>query len=121
MPIGHEDAKTRSLLKPESGRARVNVDVRAFVPARRLPVLVVSWLILVANSMSAQTQGPRTIEKGEQSNIEDARQVVVRTEAEWERLWHQHAPDRPRPAVDFSKETVLGVFMGSRPNAGFNT
>ena len=29
-------------------------------------------------------------------------------------------PDRPRPAVDFSKEMVVGVFMGSRPNAGFS-
>jgi len=71
--------------------------------------------------MAAQSQGPRTIEKGEQSNIEDARQVVARSEAEWTRLWQQHAPDRLKPAIDFSKETVIGVFMGSRPNAGFNT
>ena len=64
---------------------------------------------------------PRTIEKGDQSNIEDSRQVVVRTDAEWTRLWQQHSPDRPKPAVDFSKETIVGVFMGSRPNAGFST
>jgi protease stability complex PrcB-like protein len=84
-----------------------------------------AWLLLLLIAMgvqmSAQTQGPRTIEKGDQSNIEDARQVVVRSEAEWTRLWQQHSPDRPRPAIDFSKETVLGVFMGSRPNAGFST
>jgi PrcB C-terminal len=63
----------------------------------------------------------RTIEKGDQSNVDDARQVLVRTDAEWTRLWQQHAPDRPRPAVDFSKEMVVGVFMGSRNNAGFST
>ena len=63
----------------------------------------------------------RTIEKGDQSNVDDARQVLVRTEAEWTRLWQQHNPDRPKPAVDFSKEMVVGVFMGSRPNAGFST
>jgi hypothetical protein len=62
----------------------------------------------------------RTIEKGEQSNVEDARQVVVRTEAEWTKLWQQHGPDRTMPAVDFSKEMVVGVFMGSRPTAGYN-
>ena len=61
---------------------------------------------------------PRTIDKGEQSNIDEARQVVVRTDAEWTKLWQQHSPDRPRPAVDFSKDMVVGVFMGSRPNAG---
>ena len=65
--------------------------------------------------------GPRTIEKGEQSNVDEAKQVLVRTEAEWTKLWQQHSPDRPRPAVDFSKEMVVGVFMGSRPNAGFST
>ena len=63
----------------------------------------------------------RTIEKGDQSNIDDAKQVLVRTEAEWAKLWQQHNADRPRPAVDFSKEMVVGVFMGSRPNAGFST
>jgi hypothetical protein len=64
---------------------------------------------------------PRTIEKGDQSNVEDARQVLARTEAEWTALWQQHAPDRPKPKVDWSKEMVVGVFMGSRPNAGFST
>ena len=64
---------------------------------------------------------PRTIEKGDQSNIDDARQVLVRTEAEWTKLWQQHNPDRPKPKVDFAKQMVVGVFMGSRPNAGFST
>ena len=64
---------------------------------------------------------PRTIEKGDQSNVEDAKRVLVRTDAEWAKLWQQHAPDRPRPVVDLSKEMVVGVFMGSRPNAGFST
>jgi len=63
----------------------------------------------------------RTIAKGDQSNIDDARQVLVRTEAEWTKLWQQHAPSQPRPAVDFTKEMVVAVFMGSRPNAGFST
>lgn len=71
--------------------------------------------------MSAQAEGPRTIEKGDQSNIDSAKQVVVRTDAEWTQLWRQHAPDRPQPAIDFSKETVIGLFMGSRPNAGYST
>jgi PrcB C-terminal len=84
-----------------------------------LRVFVSSWLILMATDMSAQ--GPRTIEKGDQSSIDSAKQVVVRTDAEWTQLWRQHAPDRPQPAIDFSKETVIGLFMGSRPNAGYST
>jgi hypothetical protein len=71
--------------------------------------------------MQSPAGAPRTIEKGEQSNVDDAKQVLVRTEAEWTRLWTQHNPDRPRPSVDFSKEMVVAVFMGSRPTAGFST
>src|SRR5712691_13210911 len=71
--------------------------------------------------MMLEAPNTRTIEKGDQSNIEDAKQVLVRTEAEWMRLWQQHSPDRPRPAVDFSREMVVAIFMGSRPNAGFST
>jgi hypothetical protein len=63
---------------------------------------------------------PRTVDKGEQSNIDEARQAVVRTDAEWTTLWQQHSPDRQRPTVDFAKDMVVGVFMGSRPSAGYN-
>jgi len=119
--IRHEGTKARSRSSQSLEGLRLNIDLRAFVASWRLCVLMLVPLILVVNSVSAQTQGPRTIEKGEQSNIADATQVVARTEAEWTRLWQQHAPGRPRPAIDFSKETVIGVFMGSRPNAGFST
>lgn len=71
--------------------------------------------------MTTPADGSRTLEKGDQSNVDDAKQVLVRTEAEWTALWLQHSPDHPRPAVDLSKEMVVGLFMGSRPNAGFST
>jgi hypothetical protein len=77
--------------------------------------------IALALMQPPPSPAPRTIEKGDQSNIESAKQVLVRTEAELRQLWQQHAPDRPMPKVDFSREMVVGVFMGSRPNAGFST
>jgi hypothetical protein len=73
------------------------------------------------NAMMLEAPNTRTIEKGDQSNIDETRQVLVRTDAEWTKLWQQHAADRPRPQVDFSKEMVVGLFMGSRPSAGFST
>ena len=84
--------------------------VLAQAPAERNPGL-----------MLLEAPNTRTIAKGDQSNIDDAKQVLVRTEAEWTKLWQQHAPSQPRPVVDFSRELVVGVFMGSRPNAGFST
>jgi protease stability complex PrcB-like protein len=86
--------------------------------------LVVSWLAIMTGSVAMSAQdatAPRTIEKGDQSNIDEAKQVLVQTDAEWTRLWSQHSPDHPRPRIDFSKEMVVGVFMGSRPSAGFGT
>jgi hypothetical protein len=48
-----------------------------------------------------------------------AREVVVRTAAEWDALWRSHLPTRQPAAVDFSKEMVVGVFLGSRPTPGY--
>jgi len=62
----------------------------------------------------------RPIDKGVMSNVDAARQVSARTVAEWTTLWTQHAGERTRPNVDFSKEIVVAVFMGTRPTAGFS-
>ena len=76
---------------------------------------------MALDAMMLEGPATRTIEKGDQSNIDEAKNVLVRTDAEWTSLWQQHAPNRPRPAIDFGKEMVIGLFMGSRPNAGFST
>ena len=61
----------------------------------------------------------RTLDKGGQSGISMPRQVVVQSAEEWAALWRAHAPDRPQPPVDFARETVVAIFMGTRPTAGF--
>ena len=91
--------------------------------SRSAHVLVVV-LSLAASSLSVRSMQsglPRTIAKGDQSNIESAAQVLARTETEWIDLWRRHAGDRERPPVDYRREMVIGVFMGSRPNGGFST
>ncbi len=62
----------------------------------------------------------RTVERGSQSNIDSARQVVVRSSEEWTAFWKTHTFDKPAPRVDFDKEMVLGVFMGNRPTGGYS-
>ena len=62
----------------------------------------------------------RTLDRGTQSNIDQARTVVVRSVDEWAALWRAHAADKPVPPVDFTKEMVVGVFLGSRPTAGYS-
>jgi hypothetical protein len=60
-----------------------------------------------------------TINSDMMSGIDRAEQLVVRTAAEWQSLWQRHAPGRPAPAVDFNKNMVLAVFLGSRPSGGY--
>lgn len=76
-------------------------------------------LILAMTAMLQSPQPFRVLEKGDQSNMDDGRQLVARTPAEWNTLWRQHAPDRPQPKVDFGREMVGAVFLGTRPTAGF--
>ena len=85
-------------------------------------VFVFSCLAVMTMSVHAQTPAPppRTVDKGDFSNVDDSKQVVVRSDGEWRTLWRQHAGERPMPAMDFGKEIVVGVFMGSRPTAGYD-
>jgi hypothetical protein len=61
----------------------------------------------------------KTIDAGTESQIEEARQLTARSAEEWATLWRQHSWDRERPSVDFARDMVVGVFLGSRPTAGF--
>lgn len=77
--------------------------------------------LLSAVCCAAATADPvpfKTLDRGQQSYIEDAREVVARTAAEWTALWKQHAPERRPPGVDFTRSMVIGVFVGSRPTGG---
>ena len=60
-----------------------------------------------------------TVAQGPMSNIEEPRQVVVRTTAEWQALWKEHDAQRAAPPVDFAQSIVVAVFLGTRPTAGF--
>ena len=73
---------------------------------------------MVARLQSPQTF--RTIGKGPMSGIDGPRQVAARTLADWTMLWRSHATGgQPMPAIDFSRETVVGVFAGRRPTSGY--
>ena len=77
-----------------------------------------AWMLVL---LALQGVSPlRVLEKGDQSNVDEARQVAVRTAAEWKTLWRQHSPDRDQPRVDFGRDMVVGVFLGSRTTAGFS-
>ena len=61
----------------------------------------------------------KTVDKGPMSGIDTPRQVTVKTPADFAALWKSHAADRKMPDVDFTNNMVVGIFLGSRPTAGF--
>jgi hypothetical protein len=84
--------------------------------------MTLAWLlagaVLVADGAMTGQVRFTTIASGSQSGIEEPRQVVIRTAAEWKQLWDSHAPGDPLPPVDFSTATVIGVFAGFRSTGG---
>jgi protease stability complex PrcB-like protein len=80
----------------------------------------ISMLVLVLAALLQSTPPPlRTVGKGPMSAIVMARQVTVRSAADWAALWKSNGAKEPVPVVDFSREMVVGVFLGSRPTAGY--
>ncbi|MBY0493991.1 MAG: protease complex subunit PrcB family protein [Cyanobacteria bacterium] len=62
----------------------------------------------------------RVIVQDDMSMIDEPRQAVARTQSEWEALWRSHGVNKPAPKVDFGKESVVAIFLGSRPTPGFS-
>jgi hypothetical protein len=63
----------------------------------------------------------QTADATNMSGIHVAHTVVVKDAGTWAGLWSEHAPGRALPAVDFTANMVVGVFMGSGANSCYTT
>jgi hypothetical protein len=90
----------------------------------RLPLLTLALSLTTATLAFSAPDGLRTVRTGAQSNIQKPEQVVVRSEAEWQALWKRHSASKVQaedvPKVDWSREMVLAVFLGSRSTGGYS-
>jgi len=72
----------------------------------------------------ARSVGFETIERGQQSGVRTSKAAVILDETAWSRFWMEHKKTAPSdatpPAVDFSKEMVIAIFLGGRPTGGFS-
>lgn len=75
-------------------------------------------ITLATAAMVAQTPSFTNVAKGDSSGQQLARQVTVRTAAEWKALWKDHAPTEKMPTVEFARDMVVGIFLGTKPSAG---
>jgi hypothetical protein len=77
-------------------------------------IMIVSLLLIALQATLAHV----SVAQGAASLIDEPREVVVRSTEEWRALWKQHSP-QDAPRVDFNGAIVVGVFLGSRPTAGY--
>lgn len=80
---------------------------------------VIAAAILGCGAVQPAPMAFTTLDSGGQSQIEKPRQAVARTQAEWEALWKAHGAEGKPPAVDLTRAMVIGVFLGTRPTAGY--
>lgn len=78
-------------------------------------IILCMFLMTIA---SGQTPSFTNVAKGDASGQQTAKQVTVRTAAEWKALWKDHSPNEKMPTVDFAKNMVVGIFLGSKPSTG---
>ena len=81
---------------------------------------MIAALLSAITVLALQTGGVETIASDNHSNVEELRTAVAWKSGEWQSLWRSHAGlSKPAPAVDLTKRTVVAVFLGSRPTAGY--
>jgi protease stability complex PrcB-like protein len=80
-----------------------------------------SWLSPMATA--GMVTSFSTVAKGFSSGITEPTQVAIRTRDEWAAFWRRHTRSRvdppSAPPVDFSREMVVGIFMGERGTGGY--
>jgi uncharacterized membrane protein len=65
-------------------------------------------------------EAPRTLARGEDSRLVEARRFVIRDPQAFAAIWTAHAgSDAAVPRVDFDADMVVAVFAGERPTPGF--
>ena len=78
---------------------------------------------LTIDFMPTRTMEFQTIDKGYHSGYANNAYYVINDAGEWADVWNQHTqlmlPEKPPPEVDFSKSTIIAVFMGECSTGGY--
>lgn len=59
------------------------------------------------------------ISSGDKSGVKLFQTAVIQNKTEWDALWSRHDSKQTAPGIDFEHNTVLAVFGGQKPSAGY--
>ena len=79
--------------------------------------------VVAAPEPAVQTLSFTTLQRGGYSGVTERKAVLVTDEAQWKANWQQTnsrmLPVPPAPAMDFSGQSVLAVYMGEQRTGGY--
>ena len=81
---------------------------------------VASALVILSMALAPDAVPFKTLDRGDTGGVDRPSTVVIRTASQWKSLSHDLAPNVKPAPVDFTKSTVIGVFLGTRPTGGFS-
>lgn len=58
--------------------------------------------------------------RGTRCGVKVATSLVISSQEDWEKLWKKIPSESPPPAIDFEKNSVVAVFSGEKPTAGYS-
>jgi len=80
--------------------------------------LLAALALILAVNAGAQSQ-TKTLAEGQHSGVKEPMAVAVKDHQKWSEIWKLHAgAQQPEPAVDFSENSVVVVFLGETRTAG---
>jgi hypothetical protein len=98
-----------------------------FCLAGFLALLVLGITSVIIEGSQASTKQDvefEVVDCGDQSGYNEETYLVVKTEAEWAKVWAKHTAlymhTTPYPEINFSKDMVICAFMGKRPTTGYS-
>lgn len=96
---------------------------------KNLNLFTVFFILLIVSCGSMKIMGSASkvlfteITRGQYSGIEEKKQVVINNSQDfdslWKRIFQTQYPLPATPLIDFDKNTVVGVFMGTVSTGGY--
>ena len=79
-----------------------------------------SALVILCTALAPDAVPFKTLDRGGAAGVEGPRMLVIRSASQWKSLSRDLGPNAKPAPVDFTKSTVIGVFLGTRPTGGFS-
>ncbi len=108
---------TYLVLGDAQGEVTTTIEAGATLPA------AVEALVRALSDAGGRAATFRTLERGTYGGVAQAGVRVARDQASLNALWAAHAgtgPGATQPVIDFSRQRVVGVFMGRQSSGGYD-